>query len=240
MKKIYFSLFVFIFCQSLTAQEIWLEAGLKGGAGMSFLLNKNIQDDKSYDYVLTPMYGIGGKFAVNFGPNHGISLEALYNQAGQDFDYKLPGTTGDLANEITWKNIDAYLLYRYFSNRVYVEIGPMYSLVQSVGQVDNETAVSAANNAYESSYLSGVFGFGGLIAGADTFSVGLGARLSYGFSDFVNEKGRGLNFPNFVPYGTYEKTHPVYAQILLELNFGLGHFAKTGCGQRMKFFGNRR
>ena len=240
MKKICFTFLVSVFCLSLQAQEIWLEASLKGGVGMSFLTNKNIFDDNNYDYLLTSMYAFGGKFAVNFGANHGLLVEALYGQAGQDFEYQPAGIGANVENQISWKSWDAYLLYRHTSRSVYVELGPMYSLVNSVEQTDNEINLEAVDNAYEDSYVAGVFGFGGLVASAETFSVGLGIRLHYGFTDFVSDEGRKANFPNpTVVYPNEESTNPVGAQVLVEFNFGLGHFAKTGCGQRMKFMRGR-
>lgn len=244
MKKICFSLLAFFATfLSLNAQEIWLETGLKGGAGASFLFNQNIADDNDYTYKFTPMYGFGAKFAVNFGPFHGISLEGLYNQAGQDFDYRLTGVQGDLENQIQWKSLDAYLLYRYITKRVYLEAGPMYSFVQSVEQTDNNAEIANPENFYEKNYLAGVFGFGGYVAGSNTFSVGLGIRLHYGFTDFVSSQGQLLGYPNpsrDSAYDSVEKTHPVFGQVLLEFNFGLGHFARTSCSERMRFFGSGR
>lgn len=244
MKKIFTALFVLAFSLTISAQEIWLETGIKGGPGLSFLYNKNIADDDSHSYLLTGMYGLGGKFAVNFGPNHGFTLEGLYNQSGQNMDYNLPGSTKDLRNEITWKSIDAYLLYRYTSRAVFIELGPMYSLVQSVEQNDNGVELQKVENFYTENYLAGVFGFGGLLFQTGSVSGGLGVRLHYGFGDFVNEDGRAAGYPNPMKSTTYdveENTTPIFAQLLFELNFGLGRFAPAACGERMKFFrGGRR
>lgn len=245
MKKILFSLLVFACSLTLDAQEIWLETGVKGGPGLSFLYNKNIADDDTHNYLLSSMYGFGAKFAVNFGPNHGFSLEGLYNQSSQNMEYDNL-FSNDLKNEITWKSIDAYLLYRYTSRSVFLELGPMYSMLQSIEQVDDGELVTPASveNFYTENYLAGVFGFGGLLFQSGTVSGGLGVRLHYGFGDFVSEAGQGDGFPNpnkTTNYDTVEDTTPIFAQLLFELNFGLGRFAPAGCGQRMKFYrGGRR
>jgi hypothetical protein len=245
MKKTCFILLALFFTMHLCAQEIWIEAALKGGDGLSFLVNKNIINDNSYDYKLTNSYGLGAKVAVNFGPWHGVSLEAMYNNLGQDFDYYLAGTTGSLRNSIDWKSIDTYLLYRYIRNRMYVETGPVYGVVQPVSQTDNGVALSAPADFYEKSYLGGVFGFGGYIAASGTFSVGLGVRLQYGFTDFVNDAGQKAGYPNPVRQSIYDSpatTHPAFVQFMVEFNFGLGRFAPTSCGQRRQFLkgGGRR
>ncbi len=240
MKKLLlFIAFVAICSLFLSAQEIWLEAGLKGGYGVSFLYNTNIVNDDTYDYKITTAYSAGGKLAVNFGPFHGLTLEALYSQAGQDFEYSLSGSPLQQQNEISWKAINSYLLYRYIRNRVYLETGPMYAFMRSVAQKDNGVELEEPAAFYEKNYLAGVFGFGGYIAGSETFSVGLGLRLHYGLTDFVNEAGQAAGFPNPVRETVYESTaptHPVYGQVLVEFNFGIGHWAKTSCSKRMQFF----
>ncbi len=243
MKKPYFILLFLAFSISLGAQEIWVEAALRAGDGASFLVNKNIMNDNSYGYKLTNCYGLGAKVAFNFGPWHGVSLEAMYNNLGQDFDYHLDGTTGTLHNSVNWKSIDTYLMYRYIRNRTYLEAGPVYSAVQSVSQNDNGAEVSSPEDFYNKSYVGGAFGFGGYITATGTFSVGLGVRLQYGFADFVNGAGQKAGFPNPTRQNIYSSdaaTHPAFAQFMLEFNFGVGRFARVSCGQRYKFIRNSR
>lgn len=242
MKKHNLTLLTLLFCITLNAQEIWLETGLKGGGGTSFLLNKNILDDNSYRYLVTPTYGGGAKISLNFGPFHGLALEGMYNQSGQNFEFDT-GVAKDLRNEISWKSIDAYLMYRYIRNRAYVEIGPMYSFVRSVEQTFGDIEVSNPGQYYEKNYLAGALGFGGYLAGSNTFTLGLGIRLHYGFTNFVSDAGTDLGFPNpgeSLAYDSIEPTHPVFAQVLLEFNFGIGHWARTSCSKRMKFYGSGR
>lgn len=240
MKRLFISLFVFLFCLNLSAQEFWFEAGLKGGAGMSFLYNKNILDDSDWDYALTPMFGAGAKFSCNFGPYHGVFLEALYNKSGQDWKYNIASSTQDFDYSVEWQSIDLYILYRGIRNRTYFEIGPMYSLLQKFEQPALGVGGTAeTTDFYESSYFGGAFGFGGYVVGSETFSMGIGIRLNYGFGDVVNDKGfaEGNGFPNPVKdaaYETVEKTNIMSAQFLVEFNFGVGRFAKTACSERFK------
>lgn len=239
MKKHLILLLSLCIFSQLNAQEIWLEAGLKGGVGLSFLHNKNIVNDDNYGYLMTPMYNIGGKFAVNFGAKHGFSLEAMLGTLGQDFDYQLNGPTKDQSEEIDWKTIDAYVLYKLVNNRMYVELGPMYSIVRSVSQ----TAEASSETFYQKNYLSGVLGFGGLVAGSETFTVSTGLRFHYALNDFINSAGQKANYPNPIratAYDSYAETRVAYAEFLVELNFGIGRFAKTSCHERMRFFRSGR
>ncbi len=235
--------FAFLFSAiSISAQEIWLEAALKGGYGASFLVNKNILNDDSHNYQVVSSYNFGGKFAVNFGPFNGISVEGLYSKSGQDWEYSvLPD--GKAINSIEWKNIDALLLYRHINNRVYVEIGPKYSIVRSVDQTDLGELVENPEAMYEKNYLSGVLGFGGYITGTETFSLGLGLRFHYGLTDFVNGEGQKAGFPNPNKIAAYESdafTRPALAEFMVEFNFGIGHWAQTSCSERMKFYRSGR
>ena len=237
MKKILTSLIAIFFCLQLTAQEFWFEAGLKGGIGLSFLYNKNIVDDDNWQYKFTPMSALGAKFSVNFGPYHGVFMEALFNQSKQDFNYNTANSTEDFAYSVKWKSIDTYLLYRGIRNRTYFEIGPMYSLIQKVEQGNGGETFAETTSFYKNGLPGGVFGFGGYVAGAETFSVGMGVRLHYVFGDMVTEAGQNKGYPTPVadpPYSVMEKTSPLFALFLIELNFGVGRFAKTACSERFK------
>ena len=203
---------------------------------MSFLYNKNIADDSDWDYKLTPMYGAGAKFSVNFGPYNGVFFEGLYNKSTQDFNYNIASSTQDFEYSVEWQSIDLYVLYRGIRNRAYFEIGPMYSLIQKVEQGTGGT-LAETSNFYETSYFGGAFGVGGYVAGSETFSVGIGLRLNYGFGDVVNSDGQKVGYPNNVAdpgYVTNEKTNIMFAQFLVEFNFGVGRYAKTSCGERFK------
>jgi hypothetical protein len=240
MKKFTFTLFLSFLTLSIFAQkEIWVEASLKGGYGLSFLHNKNIADDSFTKYQLSTSNSFGGRFALNFGPFNGVSLEAMYNNLSQEYLYNLDGNPTDFTNTIEWASVDALILYRYIRNRIYVEVGPMYSMVQNVDQNDNGNEILSAQSFYADNYFSGVFGWGGYIAGTETFSLGIGMRLSYTFSDFINEEGQKSGYPNptkNAPYETYETSNPAFVQFMVELNFGIGRFARTACTERMKFF----
>lgn len=236
MKKSILSLLAFLFCLNISAQEFWFEAGLKGGAGLSFLYNKNVVDDNDWDYTMTPMFGAGAKFSCNFGPYHGVFFEGLYNKSKQDFIYNTPISNDDFDYSIEWTSIDLYVLYRGIRNRTYFEIGPMYSLLQKVEQGTDGT-LTESSDYYKSSYLGGALGFGGYVAGSETFSVGIGMRLNYAFGDIITDDGQTLGYPNvakITAYETSEKSNIMFAQFLIEFNFGVGRFAKTACSERFK------
>ncbi|MBI5914277.1 MAG: hypothetical protein HY842_02800, partial [Bacteroidetes bacterium] len=90
MKKSFAFLIAYAFIANLSAQEFWIETGLKGGYGLSFLYNKNIVDDDSYQYRLSPMYNVGARLSMNFGPFHCSDVEGMFGAYSQDFEFSWP------------------------------------------------------------------------------------------------------------------------------------------------------
>lgn len=253
MKQLFTLAFIIIFFQVSNAQ-VWVELGAKGGGGLSLLMNKNIFDDSSYNHQFSSGTGFGGHLGVNIGQSHGFVFDVMSHSMSQRFEYKL-GSSGIAFHEntINWKNLDLYLLYRYNNNRVYLELGPMLSLVRSVEQDDAGLALVEINidDVYADKYYSAVFGFGGYLLGNETFSLNFGARIHYAMQDFVSEDGRISNsssgikdFPAPIrdeTYAEYKQTRPLFVELSLEFTFGIGEFAKESCSDRMHWFwsGNR-
>ncbi len=246
MKKLFFVLMCVCAFSFSKAQEIWLDAGLKGGYGLTFLANPNLFNDNSYSHLLSGSYNVGAKFGINFGLVHGITFDAMLSRHSQNFDYTV--NSNDFTNEIDWTNLDLYVLYRASTQGAYFELGPMISNVRSVTQVDTGVTPSEFDNEnsfYTESYLNAVVGVGGYLAGDEAFTVIVGLRGHYALDDFISE--RGMEQPSYPAlnvaggqYATYEKTTPIFVEFLVEFNFGIGYFARTTCGGRKKFVGAGR
>jgi hypothetical protein len=222
----------------LSQAQVWIELGAKGGYGLSLLYNKNIFDDNTYNHQFTGGNGFGGKIGINFGPHHGFTVDVMSRRMAQKFEYKLLGVFEE--SQVKWKNLDLYLLYRYSSNTVYLELGPMLSLVRSVDYTDSSIPVEInVEDFYADKYYSAVFGFGGFLVGTESASLNLGVRIHYALQDFITAKGQIQNFPAPIrssTYTEYKQTRPLYIEVGLELTFGLGEFARTSCSDRMHWF----
>lgn len=232
----------------LSQAQVWIELGAKGGGGLSLLYNKNIFDDNTYNHQFTIGNGFGGKVGLNFGANHGFTMDVMSRRMGQKFEYKILGAFNE--SEVRWKNLDLYLLYRYSNSRVYLELGPMLSLVRSIDYTDSSIPLEIdVEEFYADKYYSAVFGFGGFLVGTESISLNLGVRVHYALQDFITAAGQNpIGFESFPApvrssptYAEYKQTRPLYAEVGLELTFGLGEFAKTSCSNRMHWFwsGNR-
>ena len=236
MKKIVFILFFSLVAKSASAQ-FWMEAGIKGATGATLLYNKNILDDGDASYKIKSDFAVGPRVAFNFGDHHGVSVEGLFSQskayyAGQN------GTQVTALN-YTWRNIDAYTMYRYYYERSFIEIGPKMSFLNKMEEGLTNAKDVKAN--FTSQNLGAAFGFGGFLAGNENLSLGFNVRVDYQFSDFVNPTGKTGNYPlTFRTYSSYSATNPIIARIGLDLSFGLGGVAKAQCGRRVFFFGGGR
>jgi hypothetical protein len=238
MKHLFTLLLALGMMTGIQAQKVgfWFDAGLKGGVGPSFLLNNNIFDDDFYDHQLTTGYSVGAKFGIFKGLYNGITFDVMYSNGAQDF--RAEGMDQPVDHNINWTSTDLAVLYRLQKQGIYLELGPMFSWVNSVEQTGFDP--SDVTEFYSENMTSAVFGFGGYLLSSGNFTLMFGLRASYGFTDFISEAGQDANYPNpmgeAVPYDSYESTNPINVQLTFEANFGLGYFAKTACSKRMSFF----
>ncbi len=236
MKKLFIFLFASFICFTIHAQGVWIEVGAKGNYGLSFLYNKNLANSELFDYSFTSGKGIGGKLALNFGATHGVSIEGLFNQLSQEYSYST--ATGRInSNTIDWDNIDLYLMYKNYTGRFFFELGGAFSSLRQVDQFDNGLTFNDVSDYYQDNYLSGAFGVGGNVAGSGIFSLGIGLRFTYAITSMLNEKGEQANYPVPAVLGNTSATpspsRPAFAAIVVELNFGVGYFAKPACQKRL-------
>ncbi len=221
----------------LKAQKIyfWLDAGAKVSAGSGMLYNNNLINDRSIDPAFASVYGFGGKFGFNFGQFHAITVDALYSSVSQTnglVDDGIPLTE----RKVSFNAVDFYGMYRYNRNLNYVELGVKYSLYQRFLQTIDGGTANLADDLYVDNMLSPVLGFGYYMFNADSFTANLGFRLSYGINDILSEQGaQTAAFTSPIEYDTYATTNPAFFEVVLELNFGLGQYAKSVCGKRASF-----
>ena len=134
MRKLIF-LVVFVFATCMVHAQAFVDVGLKFGGGTSWLIDMNIFDDNTYSHRFSGAFNAGVKTSINFRDKNAITLEALFSSQKQNFDYRWTdagGGTIEGDSEIAWNNLDLYLLYRFYANSAFTEIGVMNSLVQRV------------------------------------------------------------------------------------------------------------
>lgn len=228
----------FLLFSFIASGQIWLDIGAKGGYGLGFILNQNLLDDRPHEFKLGNVLSYGGKVGLNFGDNHGIALDVLFSNLSQSYDYNT--SLVDIRNnEIARENLDLYVMYRLQSDGVYFEVGPKFSTLRSTTHIFGPVDIAGEDN-YSEKNTGAALGWGGYLLGNEFFSLMFGMRVDYMFTDLVSEKGQAAGYP--APYRifeTYKPTNAVTGQIMLELNFGLGGYAKTRCGKRAFVFGRR-
>ena len=239
MKKITIGLGLFMLSHILFAQGGWIEAGLKGGYGVNFLINKNYYSDHNFSPKLSFGYMFGGKIGINFNETHSVTIDVTSSVFEQKFNYSTLNadsvTRTIYSGSIGYNSLDFLLMYRKASDGGYIEIGPQYSMVAKVRLKDE--ANSAANTTdvasnMVKSYYSAVFGFGGYLVGTENFRVTIGFRAAYGLTDIISSVGKQNNFPVPNEYPAYKPTHPLTGMMVMEMNYDIGYFARSKCKKR--------
>ncbi|MFT6335604.1 MAG: hypothetical protein ACI86M_003544 [Saprospiraceae bacterium] len=227
---------------SYSQKEIaWFDAALKVMYGSSSLLNNAAINSSNLDYEINFGNAIsyGGKLGINRGYN-GLAIELMYASSGSKFEYNNELNVNNITPQVDWKSLDLYLLFRNAKNLGFFEIGPKIGFLRSVERTESlDGTVSPLAN-INSRQISGVLGFGVNVIGSDgSFSGQIGLRLEYGFTDLIDvEAGSSEPFPfdaNIYADG-YEKSAPIFAGLVFELNWGIGAYGIAQCGARAKFF----
>lgn len=218
--------------------QVWLELGGKTMIGLTGYRNANIDTDALHDGSLNAAVSYGGVVGLNFGDYHGLNLEGMYGKHQQRVTFR--GTGVPVTNNVKWDAWDFYALYRFYARQgTIIELGPKLTRVQSVEQVIGSVR-SNPEGQYNDQFYSGVFGIGSFLGGSPYFTLKMGLRFEYAFTDFVSEAGKASNFPaSYTSYETYKPTTPFRAGVYLELNFGVGGIAQSTCGRRGFLFGSQ-
>lgn len=214
------------FAFSQKSAYTWVEAGLKVHYGATHLLNSAIVDDPDIDYEITTGIAYGARIGFNKGKN-GLALEAMFSSSEAGFEVDV-----DNSSTIKWNNLDVYAMYRNNANLGYFEIGPKFSFINGVDAVGGGEDFDI-KDATKSPNMGLALGFGAYVLGDDGAFTGLlGLRAEYGFSDFFGNDDEADLVGSFTDDG--DSTNPIFAGIVFELNWGIGYWAKAGCGQRAK------
>ncbi len=243
MKKItIIASLLFIFSHSLYSQS-WLEVGLKGGYGLDFMVNKNVSNDKTHTVKFSYGYVYGGKLGWNFNEAHAITLDVLYSGFSQSYDYYRVNPDSSKSfykKSFAYNALDFLLMYRHVKNASYFEIGPQFSTVKKAVGTDNFPGATTSSGDISGNlvktYYSAVIGAGGMLAGTENFRVILGFRVMYALDDIVSPQGQNNYFPTGNKYGSYQKSNPLSAMMVMELNYDLGFLAKSNCKKKKTSF----
>jgi hypothetical protein len=249
MRKLLILCFIAVSTVGYSQKEIaWFDAAIKVMWGSSNILNNAVIDDPNLNYELNfgTAVGFGGKFGVNKGYN-GLAVEVMYTSSGQTFEGLDPQNMNGYpaAPKVEWKSMDLYFLFRNAKNLGFFEIGPKIGFLRSMKRTDADGALTdfAEINKRQ---LSAVLGFGVNVIGTDgSFSGQIGLRFEYGFSDMNGQEtadaittSEPFQYASGIYNGSkgYQKSAPIYAGLVFELNWGLGYYGIAQCGARAKFF----
>lgn len=242
MNKLLLCVLLIMAIHGIQAQKVyfWIDAGLKLDGGTGMFLNKAILDSYESEPKFGSLYGAGAKLGFNFGDYHAITVDGMYHWLSQKNSIGLADDKTRFVKHTSMNAIDIYGMYRYTRRLSYIELGVKYSMYSNILQSLEDVNVSKASTFFNTTNLSPVLGLGVNVAGSGAFTTIVGFRVGYGLHDMINEKGAEVHYFSLplIPKD-YTGTHPIFAEFVIEFNFGIGYYAKAACSKRPKFFGYR-
>lgn len=219
----------------------YLTCGLRGTFNNTWLLNKNMLDDKGLKYQ--PSFGGSGGIQLGFHLSHmvAINVEGLYSVYNQKMKSAIDSVSWNSRTSLAYIELPVLLRFE-FENFKYLEFGVKMGFLNSAksdftsGNI-NLTGTDVKKN-YEKNNTSLVFGWGSGLYGSGGMLINFGIRLQYGISDIVSDAGGKGNPYYSTKDGTkmdYQKTNIVTAGLHLTLDFDLGWFMSSNCGRSHKF-----
>lgn len=233
-----------------TYSQGWIDTGVKGGFGVTQLVNKNVWNNGEVVNKISFGNSLGGKLGLNFNLNYQITVDFLYTSAKQEFEFQPSSSNTTWSKNINYSTFDIPLLFRHNSdNGSFFEIGPQISFIRSFQQdIDGITKDIESN--FEKTNFGAVVGVGSFMLGSKNLYLVFGIRAHYGFQDLLSEEG-GKNTNKYFPvtdgeldsdsevfeFKDYAATSPISLIAYLEVNYDLAYLSTSHCKRTaLKFF----
>jgi hypothetical protein len=250
-------LLLFLLCFTLTGQRrqdrTWFDISVKGGYGSSFLLNKNIHNDKNVRMgPFSPCFSYGARLGFFINEYTGISLEAQNFLFSPSYAIDNAGVSQNINYKKTIKfSSFAYsLLFRIVAFKsIYAEAGPKITKLNSVNVINSieESFNDSKMEGYTNRFTSVLLGAGIAVVRSrdDRFRLNVGVRLDYCLDDIVMDLSKppvkdGVyewNYQYRIKYNTFHKTSPLNLQVVVELNYFFAYYGRGKKGKyKLEFF----
>jgi len=239
MKKV-FILFLLLVVSNLKAQ-VWFDFGLNGSLGSGLYMGNSFFSDSRFNVVPKLNNAFALKIGVNPSNKHSAVIELGYANRAYAIDQAfVPGQNDNsvFTQQINFSGFQGALLYRNTNEGTFIEVGPMYSMIQSQTYSDQVSTFYNNQTFLTSKVVRGVFGLGGYFLGNERVTLVAGIRFLYDFSDLRAKDNIGEMFPfqNYNESALYKPLHALDFQVNLELNVSLGFLARASCGKRSVVF----
>tara|TARA_B110000211_G_C14068205_1_gene548671 strand:- start:1761 stop:2513 length:753 start_codon:yes stop_codon:yes gene_type:complete len=234
-----------------TYSQGWIDGGIKGGFGVTQLINQNVWDNSEVVNKISFGKSFGGKLGLNFNLNYQITVDFIYTLASQEFEFQ-PNNQGlkTRSKFISYNSFDIPLLFRRNSdNGSFLEIGPQISFIKNVEQ-EFLGVTKNMETSFQKTNFGAVVGIGSFMMGSKNLYLVFGLRAHYGFQDILSDEG-GKNSNVYFPvndgqlntgvdtfeFESYKKTSPISLLAYLEVNYDLAYIVRSNCKRTaLKFF----
>jgi len=229
MKRIFFYVASIAVCtftaeSNVKAQDFYL--GVEGTPQMSWLVNRNDINNKSFDYLGTfsGSFGINGQ--VNFTPSVGVAISAIYSIEGQRFEL----SSIERRKRVDYVKIPLLFAYNFaIMDRSYmtIKLGPQLGILANAKLKDDDRndIKSDMTDAYEPLSFGGVAMFGAGFNLSDNVILETTLRVDGSFTNIEDHNYRShLNQPDGVQVNNLHRaaTFPITAGLNFSLKYLIG------------------
>lgn len=225
-------IFFFIISQYVAGQKkepIWFNLEPKAGIATTWLLNKNISNDKNIKPVnlnVFPVFGAG--LGIQFTPKICTQIDILKSDYGQNFNYE--NSVSD-KNNVRINSTDLAFIVRATSEKMtYAGLGIKQSFVSKVSDGALGDVTERFNN-----FSSIVLDLGFILYHNNVFDLNLNIRLGYALTDAGKNESPLYYQPGqylTAVYDSYKATNPASVQITFNFNWHIGYFATSQCKRK--------
>ena len=249
MRFLLSSALIFLFSLN-TFSQTWVDCGVKGGYGITNLINSSVWNESKIEPLISTGYAYGGKLGLNFNINYQITVDFIGKSSNQRYLFEPTQTVNKWEKNVNYTSFEIPLLFRHNSdNGSFMEIGPQISFLTGVTETVANNSVDRKDY-FETTNFGAVFGFGSFIFGGDNAYLVFGLRLHYGFQDLLSNAG-GKNSTNYFPinngemdvyesgfeFNSYQPTNPISGLVYLEFNYDLAYLVRSSCKRTvLRFF----
>ncbi len=171
------------------------EIGISGGAGTTWLMNKNVFD---YGDNLDPVVSFGGNYGLAatfyFSEKVGLGIELNNAIVNQKYKGVVGGVDYDSKTKITYFDVPLLLKLKSGKSGFYFEIGPKVSYVLTASEEYNSSLNTllaytggSVRDDFSNMIISGVVGIGGRMNVVDALTISIGLRLAGSITDATEE-----------------------------------------------------
>jgi len=183
MKKMLVCVALLAAATTVNAQKF--KIGLGGAFNSTWLMNKNVFDADD-QLNIAPTFGGSFGLKAQYYFNDKVGLELGVMSSGNSQKYEL--FDGDVTTKVRMRYLDVPLMLRLGGDKgAYFEIGPNFGFLSKAEEEYDDNDAVDVKGGFNKANIGLNLGFGVDIDASESFTINVGLRFGYGFSDVTKK-----------------------------------------------------